>query len=334
VAKTHRGRVTFLEASPPPELTADRSDQRRFRVAALINAGSGTLAKLDATSFQSQLAAGFAKHGIDAAIRVVDGAALQKATEEALAAAQEQRIDAVVVGGGDGTIRTVAGVLADSGIPLGVLPLGTLNHFAKDAGIPTDMDGALEVIAAKCVHRIDLGEVNGQIFVNNSSIGVYPSLVLRRDQTRRSEGHSKWVATLIAALRLARQFPVHRLYIYVNGAKEPVRTPCLFIGNNHYDLTASSFGQRKSLEEGSLCLYAAKRQSRIGLLWLTVRAALGFLDRAQDLRTFGAARAEIRSRKSRLFVAMDGEVELMRPPLIYRSRSGALNVLGPPPTKS
>jgi diacylglycerol kinase family enzyme len=209
-----------------------------------------------------------------------------------------------------------------------------LNHFAKDAGVPVELDGALDVIAAGCVHSVDVGEVNGRVFINNSSVGLYPSLVLHRERTRRSNGHSKWMATVLALPRILRQFPLHRLSIYANGAKEPVRTPCLFVGNNHYGLTPVNFGQRESLESGELCLYVAKQQSRIALLWLAIRSFCGFIDRTRDLRTVSATTAEIRSRKSRLFVAMDGEVELMRQPLVYRSRPGALRVFGPPPAES
>src|SRR5215218_7585967 len=95
-------------------------------------------------------------------------------TAFAAAFAHETGAEAVVAGGGDGTVGSVAGALAGHGMPLGVLPLGTLNHFAYDLGIPFTLDGAIAVIAAGHVASIDVGEVNGHVFVNNSSIGLYP----------------------------------------------------------------------------------------------------------------------------------------------------------------
>jgi diacylglycerol kinase family enzyme len=323
--------MMLIENGTTPELSGHAQPVSHHRVVVLVNRGAGTIDGQGIDSFRATLAAGFEQRGIAAEIEFLEGARIQKAAEDAVAA--RHRMDAVIVGGGDGTIRAVAGVLADTGIPLGILPLGTMNHFAKDAGIPVDIDGALDVIAARCVRSVDAGEVNGRIFINNSSIGVYPSLVLHRERTRRSDGHSKWLATALAIFRILQQFPIHRLSIFANGAQQPVRTPCLFVGNNHYGLTPLTLGQRHSLEAGELCLYVAKQQSRIGLLWLAVRSSFGLIDRTRDLRTLNVAAAEIRSRKSRLFVAMDGEVELMRPPLNYRSRSGALHVLGPPATK-
>jgi diacylglycerol kinase family enzyme len=99
---------------------------------------------------------------------------LQAAAERAVQRVREQELDALVVGGGDGSIRTVAHVLAGTGVPLGILPLGTLNHFARDLGIPTDLKETVALIAAGKTRSIDVGEVNGETFINNSSIGLYP----------------------------------------------------------------------------------------------------------------------------------------------------------------
>lgn len=234
------------------------------------------------------------------------------------------------MGGGDGSIRTVASVLTGNSIPLGVLPLGTLNHFAKDLCIPLDIDGAVEVISAARARAVDVGEVNGHVFINNSSIGIYPFLVLHREQRRRVDGHAKWVAMGLAVLQLLRHFPLRRLSISTDGGTEPVRTPCLFVGNNKYDLTLSTFGKRERLDEGKLWLYVSKQQSRIALFLLACRSAFGLLDQARDLQILRVGSAEIRSRRRHLLVATDREIETMQPPLLYRSRPAALWVFTPP----
>jgi diacylglycerol kinase family enzyme len=303
-----------------------------LKVAALINATAGTVARQQTQTLQSALASAFERRGISADLQFVPSDQLQEAAEAARLKAASGEVDAVAVGGGDGTISTVAAALAGTGIPLAVLPLGTMNHFAKDLGIPTDLEAAVAVISAANTRAIDVAAVNGEVFVNNSSIGIYPYIVLDRDRRRSRHGQSKWVAMFWAALRMLRYFPLRRLSIRAEGWSEPCRTPCVFVGNNEYCLDASSFGTRERLDTGTLCLYVAKQQSRLALLWLAFRSAIGFLDRKRDLRTFKAKSVDISTRRKRLLVALDGEVTVMRSPLEYRVRPGALRVFVPAQT--
>jgi diacylglycerol kinase family enzyme len=259
-------------------------------------------------------------------VEVVAGDAIRTAAERARERAVAGAIDGVAVGGGDGTIRTVAGVLADSGVPLGLLPLGTLNHFARDLGIPPDLQGAVAAIARGRVQAVDVAEVNGEVFVNNSSIGIYPYMVLDRERRRSLHGLTKWTAMALAVFRTLRYLPLRRLAIRAGGRDEPSRTPCVFVGNNEYDLAAPALGRRARLDAGELCLYVAQAEGRLALLWLAVRAGLGILRETRDLRKLRVAAAEIAARTSRLPVALDGEVARLRPPLRYRIRPRALRV--------
>ena len=147
-------------------------------------------------------------------------------------------------------------------------------------------------------------------------------------------GQTKWIATVLAAVRTLRYLPRRRLTIKAEGSTEPCRTPCLFVGNNEYGLVASALGTRERLDRGELCLYVAGQRSRTGLVWLALRSALGVVGGTRDLRTIKAASAEIQSRTSRLLVSLDGEVAILRPPLHYRTRRGALRVFSPPELKT
>lgn len=265
---------------------------------------------------------------VDATIAFVRGDELRESAERAVEDATRREIDAVVVGGGDGTIHALANVLAGTDVPLGVLPLGTFNHFAKDLGIPLDLDQAVDVISRADPRTVDTAEVNGRTFVNNSSIGLYPRMVLDRER-RSKRGWAKLPAMVLASLRVLRRFPRRRLSVCIEGRPEPFRTPFLFIGNNEYGLTPGTLGKRESLERGELWLYVSKAESRSALLRLAWKAALGRLHTERDLRVLRARSAEIRSRRSRLFVALDGEVEVLKPPLCYRVRPGALRVFAP-----
>jgi diacylglycerol kinase family enzyme len=300
-----------------------------LRVIALVNETAGTMERQQASTFTEALASAFGRRGVSAEVELLPSGALKGAAERARDRAARGEIDGVVVGGGDGTISTVAGVLAETGIALGVLPLGTLNHFAKDLGIPLDLDGAVAVISAANVRAVDVAEVNGELFVNNSSIGLYPYMVLDRERRRSKHGQAKWVAAFLAALRTLRYLPRRRLSIRAEGWTEPCRTPCLFVGNNEYGLAAASLGKRERLDEGQLCLYVARQRSRTSLVLLALRSALGFVNEARDLRILKVSSAEIMSRTSRLLVAMDGEVSILRPPLRYRARPAALRVFVP-----
>jgi diacylglycerol kinase family enzyme len=304
-----------------------------LRVVALVNPASGTADRQRQDDLRRELAAAFAANGVAAELEFVPGDRLLNATERAAGRVRAGAIDAIIVGGGDGSVHTVAGVLSGTGIPLGVLPLGTLNHFAKDLGIPAGLAGAVAVIAEANARPVDLAEVNGRAFVNNSSIGIYPFMVVDRERRRRRRKLAKWTATVLAVLRSLSHFPLRRLEICGPGWTEPCRTPCVFVGNNEYRLERTSFGTRARIDRGELWLCVAPPQSRLGLLSLALKSALGLLRQSRDLRTFRADSAEIRSRRKRLVVAVDGEVEILETPLRYRTRPGALRVFAPAETE-
>jgi diacylglycerol kinase family enzyme len=215
-----------------------------------------------------------------------------------------------------------------------VLPLGTLNHFATDVGIPTAIEAAALTIAEGHVHDVDVAEVNGRVFVNNSSIGIYPYMLETRDQQRRALGLGKWGAMALAFIAMMRRFPVHRLTIRRGKGILPRKTPCAFIGNNLYRLDAAAFGTRETLDRGELGIYIAKSRSRLRFLLLIARAVTGRLKPARDFDLIRAAEIEIRAHSRRLRVAIDGELEKIAPPLRYSIRPRALRVLVPRPRSS
>ena len=158
-----------------------------------------------------------------------------------------------MVGGGDGSVRTVASVLAGTDVPLGILPLGTFNHFARDLGLPLDPSQAVAVLAFGALRSVDLGSMNGEIFLNNSSIGLYPFLVLERERQRRGQHVSKWIAMCPAIPRVLGNLPLLPLSVRVGDLAEACRSPLVFIGNNRYELALTALGRRQRLIAGG-CL--------------------------------------------------------------------------------
>ena len=147
----------------------------------LLNAAAGQAAANSAADARHrEVAAALAAHNIQADLRPAEGAKLADAAKAAI----DEHPDAVIAVGGDGTVSAVASALAGSDVPMGVIPLGTLNHFAKDLGLPLDLTEAARVVAARNVAQVDVGRVNDRLFVNNSSIGLYPQVVRKRDQIR------------------------------------------------------------------------------------------------------------------------------------------------------
>ncbi len=233
----------------------------------------------------------------------------------------------VIAGGGDGTINAVANALAGTDTALAVLPLGTLNHFAKDVGVPLDIEAAAANAFAGEVRRVDVGEVNGRVFVNNSSIGLYPRIVRKREGLQRS-GWSKWIALVQASLAVFRAPRAFWMRLRTSGRTLSGKTEFVFVGNNEYELTVPQLGARTKLDGGKLWLWRLPRTGRFRGLGIAVRAMFGIeKPKAPIVLTSPELRIEMRQRN--VDVAVDGEVISMAPPLHYRSRPGALRVIVP-----
>jgi diacylglycerol kinase family enzyme len=295
-------------------------------VVVLLNAASG--GGNDAAR-AAHISALFEQSGASADVHVVHGGDELAA---ALAAAIQRRPDAIVAGGGDGTVGTVAAALVAGPIALGVLPLGTLNHFAKDLGLPLDLDDAVARIARGTVRRVDVGEVNGRVFVNNSSLGLYPDIVRERERQQRRLGRGKWAALVWATIGALRRFPFLGVRLSIDGRAASRRTPFVFIGNNVYSMQGLAIGARERLDAGCLSLYVAQRAGRLRLLQFALRALFGKLEQARDFDALCAAGIDVESRRRRLRVATDGEITVMAPPLRYRTRPASLAVIAGEPS--
>lgn len=266
-------------------------------------------------------------HGLAAKVILARGGAeMTRAAQAALA----DGADAVVAGGGDGTINAVASVLAGTGLPFGVLPLGTLNHFAKDVGVPLGLDDAVANLARGVSKAVDVGEVNGQLFLNNSSLGLYPDMVRDREKQQHRLGRGKWLAAFWATLGALRRFPFLNVRLTLDDGEEHARrTPFVFIGNNEYTMSGLQIGARAALDRGTLSLYVAQRPGRLGLLRFAWRALCGRLAQEKDVDVLAAQSVLIETRHTRIPVATDGEVSVMTTPLHYRIRPAALRVIVP-----
>lgn len=299
-----------------------------MRLVVLVNTEGGSVrAACSPGEPAPVLAALFAAQGVEAEIVCVRGSGLLAA---ARAAATRNDVDGVVAAGGDGTLGTVADALDGTNKPMGVLPLGTRNHFAKDLGIPLSLEKAVEQIASGVIRRVDLGEVNGRVFLNNSSIGLYPRIVEMRAGHRWRRRAGKFIAMVRATIRVTRKVPRMRVLL-ASGAKRLTRTtPFVFVANNDYAFSGFN-ARRPRLDAGTLALYLSDCTTRLGLLRLAFRAIRGRLGKrvGRDLETVRLEEVWIDPGQRTVRVSTDGEVRHLVAPLHYRIRKLALPVFAP-----
>jgi diacylglycerol kinase family enzyme len=302
---------------------AANSSQAEARVPVLVNRGGGAASR--DPDIGDKVAGALEGAGIDAEVELIGGGDC-----EVRCRAIAERGDAlVVVGGGDGTVSAAASALVGTKTLLGILPLGTLNHFARDLGIPTALNEAAKVIAARNACAVDVAEMNDHVFINNSAIGLYPLMVIDRDMQRERLGRSKKVAMIVASARTLARFGHQRLTLTVNDEKERVDTPLLFVGNNDYRIDLAAPGQRQSLNDGQLCVLVMRKKTRRGFIAASIRALFNRTREDDMERIDGVDRLRVSSHRSAIAVSLDGEVVRAAPPLEYRIRKGALRVIAP-----
>ena len=293
-----------------------------MRIAVVLNAGSGRGGGRKAAPRLREL---FEAAGCTATVVVAHGGRRLRAAAEA---AVRDGCEALVGGGGDGTISLVAGIALEAGLPFGVIPIGTLNHFARDVGIPLDLDSAAAVIIAGRLRAVDVAEVNGRTFLNNSSIGVYPRLVRLRERYQK-RGMAKWIAAFWAMLAVLRRRPFLAVRVVADGEPLVRRTPFVLVANNAYRMAGFGAGERESLADGRLAVYTMNASGRRSLLWLAWQIFRGRTAEVKELETMEVTEVEIETRRHALQVALDGEVTDMRGVLRYGIRPAALRVFAP-----
>ena len=292
-------------------------------VPVIINAGAGNPHVEDRSRALTEL---FLAGGIHTDVRL---ARTGEEIDSFMRAAVAEHPRMLIAAGGDGTISTAAAALAGTDITLGVLPFGTLNHFAKDLGIPLELEASVQNIVENNVIAVDVAEVNDRVFINNSSLGLYPDVVRDRELQQSRLGRGKWRSFLFASLSVLRRFPFLMVRLEVESMTPDFITPIVFIGNNEYQMHGFDIGERESLERGVLCVYVVKKQRRAALLRLSLAALLGRLEQERDFESLTTTELVIETNRRRLLVSTDGEVQPMTSPLHYRIRPRDLRVIVP-----
>jgi YegS/Rv2252/BmrU family lipid kinase len=240
--------------------------------------------------------------------RDVDAAAIVRAQM-----AEGKRL--FVAAGGDGTINCVIQALVHSEAVLGVIPLGTFNHFARDAGVPLDWREALDVVLNGATNQVDAARVNDRFFINNVSMGLYPELVARREE--RGRDYPRWKARLYAAYATLKKYPHVTVTLESEHHQMAVRTHVLMVSNNTYDLSRIGIeAPRSTLEEGRLSVYWLPHLPRIALMRFLAHYLAGRVRETPGFRSFRTSRMKVHASKHHLRVGVDGELFTFPTPLM------------------
>ena len=276
--------------------------------------------------------AGSAKEALEA-LRNHGGFDVREVQPDKLAEAIRQAVadgaPRILVAGGDGTIGTAAAEILDSETELAIFPGGTLNHFARDHSISTDPEEALALAASGTARQVDVGMVNGHLFLNTSSVGAYVRFVKVRDYLEKRFGYR--IASALAAIRVLFQFRKLTVSLEVEGQKRTYRTLLVFIGEGERELKLPMLGNRVTDGGSCLHLFVVRGRSRARLMTLALNAAARGVEtaaRMPDLDSFMVDRCTI-SVHRHTSVAVDGELLTLAAPLEYVLRRDALRVVCP-----
>ncbi|HVY19306.1 MAG TPA: diacylglycerol kinase family protein [Bauldia sp.] len=294
-----------------------------MKVALILNRNAGTLRTLDADKTASEIAAVFREAGHEVAIHVAEGngavAAIRRAAKEA---------EAIVVGGGDGTIAAAASIAAETGVTLGILPLGTMNFFARSLGIPTDMKEAAAALATAEVRAVDIGRVNGRSFIHTLSLGLHPAMVAEREKLPYGSRIGKMIGSVRAFLHVVRH--PRRFFIAIDGKDGAIeqRTAGVVISNNPLGKGHMPYADR--LDQGVLGVYVTTARGWLQLARVTAAAAIGAAETHPLVAYLETPRLTVRlGRRAAVPTSLDGELVRVDGPLKVEIVPGGLKVLAP-----
>ncbi|CAI06427.1 conserved hypothetical protein, related to eukaryotic diacylglycerol kinase [Aromatoleum aromaticum EbN1] len=315
-----------LSLHPLPPASPLAAGPRQLPITVVMNAGSGREDKSEAGAAIEKV--------LEASGRDVELLVAKRPRELAalVRAAADRRPGILAAAGGDGTLNAVASVAYQRSLPFAVIPLGTFNYFARELGIPLDPAAAAQVAVDGSIRRVPIGEVNGRLFLNNASIGLYRRLLETREVHKRRFGRNRFVAFVSGLVTLMREHRPYRLALQIDGRPLNLSTLTVFFGRNALQMEHLGLDEAVCVARGELAVLALREVGRHDLLALVLRGALARLETAENLRQYCALTVQIERLDEgtpHIRVALDGELVDCELPLVVRSVPEALQVLVP-----
>ncbi|MDQ3673897.1 MAG: hypothetical protein M3365_05940 [Gemmatimonadota bacterium] len=236
----------------------------------------------------------------------------------------------LIVAGGDGTIGTAAALIARKSTELAILPAGTLNHFAKDHGIPTDLADAAAIAQDGSVDGADIGYMKDSVFLNTSSIGAYVTFVRVRERFEKYVGYK--IASFIALLRMFSTLRTFSVEVEVDGARKNYQTPMVFIGVGERELKVPNLGNRVPNGKRMLHVMVIRGRKPARLFAVALAGIAKGISQAKQLPEFDSFlvdRVTVDLTRPSATIALDGELKAHDSPLEYRIERDAIRLVVP-----
>ncbi len=297
-----------------------------MKIRAILNRDGGTLRTMDLDAFCARATEVFGSEGHDLDCRIVSG---QSVESELKAASQDADVEAVLAGGGDGTISAAAAVAFASGKPLGVLPAGTMNLFARALGMPLDLEQALRAIARGSVAQIDIATANGRPFVHQFGVGIHARLVRIRNGMVYGSRVGKMLASLRAIVASAVNPPRFEVELHTDRGDVRLTASGVAISNNPLDDSPVPVAER--LDAGVLGVYVAGSVTTNELLNLVFDVMTGRWRANPAVRETEAREVVLRfpKRKRGTHAVLDGELIDLESEVTLKIHPGAISVIRP-----
>lgn len=298
-------------------MTATQPARTSSRLKAFLNAACG-----NADAAREALA----KAGIE--LEAVEPGEIEKRLKQAI----DHGTKRILVAGGDGTIATAAALVAKRDVELAILPGGTLNHFAKDHGIPTDLGKAALAAQGSKVVRTDIGYVNERVFLNTSSLGAYVTFVRERERLEKRLGYL--IASAIAFIRMMSDIRPFSVTLEVHGEKKTYRASLVFIGVGERELKVPILGNRvKNGKRGlHVMIVQGRRPARLFALALAgITKGRQQAEKLPEFDDFLVESCRIDLTRPTATTGLDGELRRFQTPLDYRIERDALRLVVAPP---
>ncbi len=303
--------------------TDGASGSARAGAVVLLNLGSGA-GKEDGVPAELQKA--LDAHPGKFELRTIEGGDdIEREVKRAMA----DGFGTIVAAGGDGTICAVASHVTGTDHILGVIPQGTFNYFSRGLGIPEDPAEAVNLIAVGDHHAISVGEVNGQIFLNNASLGVYPAILRQRETIYKRWGRSR-IAAHWSVIKTFFGFTRRlKMEVKVDGKSIRTKTPLVFVARSAFQLEQFGLDGADCVRRGQFALLLAPDTGRWALMMLALRLAVHNMRMGKDVELICGDEIVITPRQKKMLLARDGEREAMAAPFHFKMRKGALKLIAP-----
>ena len=295
-------------------------------IAVLVNRLAGTVRSIGEQELQRDLRQVAELRGLDAKIAFIHPGELDAAIAEAAA---DTSIEAVVVGGGDGTLSSAASVLSTTDTPMGILPLGTMNLYARALRVPLDPVEALGGLAERELVRSDLGEVNGRRFAHHVTLGLHPRMIRLREAAGMQSRVLKKLAAVRAWFRAFRRPRLRAYRVSLDGERAILRASSLIMTNNLLEEGLGQLPYQALPDSNLIALYHTAARHRGELATLSLAALAGQWQSNPQMQMRTAREVELETTSNRFTLSVDGELVRLREPLRITSLPQALAIVRP-----